>query len=51
MIYVGPEDPKGLESNLIPNTAKRPLPAMRFDGPTEELNGKIARIPDFDLVQ
>lgn len=50
-IYVGPEAPAGQESNWIPTAGKRPLPAMRFYGGTEELNDKTFKLPDFELVK
>lgn len=49
-VYVGPQAPDGLESNWIPTAGKRPLPAMRFYGGTEELNNKTFKLPDFELV-
>lgn len=50
-IYVGPSAPKGLESNWIPTRGKRPLPALRFYGPTDELNNKSFKMPDFELLK
>lgn len=49
-LYVGPKAPKGLESNWIPTAGKRPIPAIRFYGPTEEFNNKTFKLPDFELV-
>ena len=49
-IYVGPKAPDGLETNWIPTAGKRPLPAMRCYGPTEALNNKTFKLPDFELV-
>jgi hypothetical protein len=49
-LYVGPEAPEGFESNWIPTAGKRPLPAMRFYGPTEAFNAKTFALPDFELV-
>lgn len=49
-IYVGPKAPKGLDSNWIPTAGKRPLPAMRFYGPTDAMNNKTFKLPDFELV-
>ena len=49
-IYVGPQAPEGLEANWIPTAGKRPLPAMRFYGPTEEFNNKRFKLPDFEVV-
>ncbi|NUU35547.1 DUF1254 domain-containing protein [Pseudomonas sp. C2B4] len=50
-IYVGPKPPAELESNWIPTAGKRPLPAMRFYGPTEAMNNKTFKLPDFELVK
>src|SRR5215470_3289960 len=49
-IYVGPKAPNGLETNWIPTAGKRPLPAMRFYGPTDAFNNKTFKLPDFVLV-
>jgi hypothetical protein len=49
-LYVGPEAPEGQESNWIPTAGKRPLPAFRFYGPTNELNNRTFKMPDFELV-
>jgi hypothetical protein len=49
-IYVGPQPPNGLETNWIPTAGKRPLPAMRFYGPTEAFNNKSFKLSDFVLV-
>ena len=49
-IYVGPKAPPGLENNWIPTSGKRPMPAMRFYGPTEAMNNKTFKLPDFELV-
>lgn len=49
-LYVGPKAPKGLESNWIPTVGHRPLPCIRFYGPTEEFNNKTFKLPDFELV-
>jgi hypothetical protein len=49
-IYVGPVAPEGLEANWIPTSGKRPLPAVRFYGPTEAFNTKTFKMPDFELV-
>ena len=49
-IYVGPKAPSGLESNWIPTAGKRPLPAMRFYGPTEAFNNKTFKLADFEVV-
>jgi hypothetical protein len=47
-LYVGPAAPAGLETNWIPTRGKRPLPAVRFYGPTEALNQKTLKMPDFE---
>ena len=49
-LYVGPKAPDGLEANWIPTAGKRPLPAMRFYGPTDAFNNKTFKLPDFELV-
>lgn len=49
-LYVGPKAPEGLENNWIPTSGKRPLPAMRFYGPTDELNQKSFKLADFERV-
>ena len=50
-IYVGPKAPAGFEENWIPTSGKRPLPAMRLYGPTEEFNNKTFKLADFELVK
>jgi hypothetical protein len=47
-LYVGPTAPGGLESNWIPTRGKRPLPAIRFYGPTDDFNKKVFKMPDFE---
>lgn len=49
-IYIGPEAPTGLKNNWLPTSGKRPLPAMRLYGPTEALNSRTFRLPDFVKV-
>lgn len=49
-IYIGPTAPQGEEANWIPTSGKRPLPAMRFYGPTEAFNNKTFKLPDFERV-
>ncbi|MCP3447611.1 DUF1254 domain-containing protein [Bradyrhizobium sp. CCGUVB14] len=49
-LYVGPKAPDSLESNWIPTAGKRPLPAMRFYGPTDAFNNKTFKLADFELV-
>ncbi len=50
-LYFGPEAPKGLESNWIPTSGKRPFPAMRFYGGTKEFWDKSWEMPDIELVK
>ncbi|OZI40407.1 hypothetical protein CEG14_01165 [Bordetella genomosp. 1] len=50
-LFIGPSAPAGYESNWIPTEGKRPLPAMRFYGPTEALNTKRFKLDDFVLVE
>ena len=50
-LYIGPEAPKGLESNWIPTQGKVPVPFMRFYGPTDEFYNKTFKLPDFELVR
>lgn len=49
-IYIGPKAPAGFESNWIPTNGKRPLPAMRLYGTTDEFNNKTFKLPDFEKV-
>lgn len=49
-LYVGPKAPDGLDSNWIPTSGKRPMPTMRFYGPTEAMNNKTFKMPDFELM-
>jgi hypothetical protein len=49
-LYVGPKPPAGLEANWIPTSGKRPMPTMRFYGPTDALNNKTFKMPDFEAV-
>ncbi len=49
-LYAGPKAPVGRESNGIPTKGKRPLPALRFYGPTDALNNKTFTLADFELV-
>ena len=50
-LYVGPKAPDGLNSNWIDTKGKRPLPAIRFYGPTEAMNNKTFKLEDFEIVQ
>ncbi len=47
-IYVGPKAPEGLESNSLPTVGKRPLPCLRFYGPTDAFNNKTFKLSDFE---
>ena len=49
-IWIGPDAPDGQESNWIPTSGKRPLPAMRLYGPRPELNDRSFKMPDFEPV-
>ena len=49
-LYTGPKPPAGLESNWIPTAGKRPMPAVRLYGVTDELNNGTFKMPDFELV-
>ena len=49
-LYVGPKAPDGLEANWIPTSGKRPMPTMRFYGPTEAFNNRTFKLSDFELV-
>lgn len=50
-LYVGPKAPDGLESNWIPTSGKRPMPTMRFYGPTDVFYKRTFKMPDFELVE
>ena len=50
-IYFGPKAPKGLESNWIPTSGKRPLPTVRIYGGTEEFWDKSWEMPDVELIK
>jgi hypothetical protein len=49
-LYMGPNAPEGYESNWIPTSGKRPLPAMRCYGPTDALNNKSFKLNDVEPV-
>lgn len=49
-LYFGPEPPQGLESNWIPTEGKRPLPVVRFYGPTDEYLDRSWEMPDVELA-
>ena len=50
-LYFGPKAPKGLESNWIPTSGKKPFPTMRFYGGTKEFWDKSWKMPDVELVK
>jgi hypothetical protein len=50
-LYIGPEPPKGYESNWIPTQGKRPVPCMRIYGGDEAFWDKSFKMPDLELVQ
>ncbi len=50
-IYFGPKAPKGLESNWIPTSGKKPFPVVRIYGGTEEFWDKSWKMPDVELVE
>ena len=50
-IYFGPKAPKGLETNWIPTSGKRPIPTVRIYGGTEEFWNKSWEMPDIELVK
>lgn len=50
-LYFGPTAPKGLKSNWIPTSGKRPIPVMRMYGPTKEYMDKSWKLPDVELVK
>jgi hypothetical protein len=50
-LYFGPEPPKGLEDNWSPTEGKRPLPVVRFYGPTDEYYDRSWEMPDVELVK
>ena len=49
-IYFGPKAPKGLESNWIPTSGKKPLPIVRMYGGKEAFWDKSWKMPDVELV-
>ena len=49
-LWFGPRAPKGMEASWIPTAGKRPLPAMRLYGPTDALNDRTFKLPDFERV-
>lgn len=49
-IFIGPEAPGGAESNWIDTAGKRPLPTVRFYGPTEELHQRRFKLGDVERV-
>ena len=50
-VYVGPEAPKGLESNWLPTSGKKPYVWLRLYGPDEAFWDKSFVMPDVELVQ
>jgi hypothetical protein len=50
-LYFGPQPPEGLKSNWIPTERKRPLPIVRFYGPTDEFYDRSWEMPDVELVK
>jgi hypothetical protein len=49
-LYVGPKAPDGQESNWVPTAGARPLPTIRFYGPTDAFNNKTFKLDDFEAV-
>ncbi|WP_416413661.1 DUF1254 domain-containing protein [Pantoea sp. App145] len=49
-LYIGPHAPDGLQSNWIPTSGKRPLPAMRLYGPTDAINHKTFKLADIERI-
>ena len=49
-LYVGPNPPKGLETNWVPTEGKRPYPLFRLYGPKEEFFNDTFKFSDFDLL-
>jgi hypothetical protein len=50
-LYFGPKAPKGLESNWIPTSGKKPLPVVRMYGGEEAFWDKSWEMPDVKLVK
>jgi hypothetical protein len=50
-LYFGPKAPKGLDSNWIPTSGKRPFPIVRFYSPTDDFYNKTFKMPDVELVK
>ncbi|OEU78188.1 MAG: hypothetical protein BA865_15115 [Desulfobacterales bacterium S5133MH4] len=50
-LYFGSTAPKGLASNWIPTAGKRPLPIIRFYGPTDDFFDRTFKMPDVELVK
>jgi hypothetical protein len=50
-LYFGPKAPKGLESNWIPTSGKKPFPVVRMYGGEEEFWDKSWEMPDVKLVK
>ncbi|MED5811057.1 DUF1214 domain-containing protein [Mycolicibacterium sp. 050232] len=49
-LYTGPTPPPGLESNWIPTGGKRPMPTLRFYGPTSSFYDGDFKMPDFERM-
>jgi len=50
-LYFGPKAPKGLESNWIPTSGKKPFPVMRFYGGTKAFWDMSWKMQDVELVK
>ena len=50
-LYVGPTAPSGLDTNWIPTGGKRPMPTMRFYGPSDDFYTEAFRLPDFEVAK
>ena len=50
-LYFGPKAPKGLESNWIPTSGKKPLPVVRMYGGEKSFWDKSWEMPDVELVK
>jgi hypothetical protein len=49
--YVGPNPPKGLDSNWLTTMGTKPLPTFRYYGPTDALYKRAFKMPDFTVVE
>src|SRR5262245_56847719 len=50
-LFIGPDAPKGMESNWIPTQGKRPFPIMRIYDGDEAFWDKSFKMPDLELVK